>query len=727
MASDGSDGVELTPEQMAAHVREAAIQAEAEAASAVLTIESMIADFDSFDLLTWFAFANLNIDPNDYTEAGHQGSAAKVEYLTLQSLRLGRFTGGKVVMDGDEFEALNQALDKVFVADWMADMGRALQEGGAGSLESELPSVARRHEQFVRAMGYPVHLRQILRRIFSPVQADLERILGFDVEIALQLDEAIADLISERMSARAREVRSVALELAADIRKARTAGDSAGDVSPEMKAWLRLDQDQVESAIRGAAAMYVTKAAGKTFSVTPADLAARTGLNEEQVARFCSCFASEFGSVGIDVVTPQVTHPLKVRPLVHDDGEYLAHLIGSLLWAIKPRFEEALKGTGRAWERFSVGRHQAVVKMTQECFAKILDPLSSLPEAYYPVADDQEAEVDLVARFDSSLFFVEVKAGSLREIEKKGVPGPLLDKLKELVRDPHEQALRALAYVQGTPDPVFRARTGEELAIPRANVRRCFLVTVVLEPLGHLFAHMTADSPELGRGTELPWVVSLLDLMAIADCLESYGPWFPLYLQRRQRILELRIIRTADELDLFMHFLSTGLYFEDNDDLESVDLYMLGTLTDPLDWYYFREAGLRSRPAPRPKPVFDAAVLRFVEGLRMSGVDGWSDGAIALIQLNEASRKKFTDNVARARKKSRKDGRGHNVTLHDDAGGNGGLSYYCNPSGIKRAELATYAARKRRELRLSQWVVVGDRGRRSMDVSCVVVDPSSCF
>jgi hypothetical protein len=141
-----------------------------------------------------------------------------------------------------------------------------------------------------------------------------------------------------------------------------------------------------------------------------------------------------------------------------------------------------------------------------------------------------------------------------------------------------------------------------------------------LEPLGHVYGMMTAKSELLASPSETPWVINILDLMVIADCLETFGPWLPLYIERRTRTLELAKVRTADELDLFMHFLSRGLYFEDDELHKEYDFIHLGTLTDPLDWHYFKQQGIRRKPAPRPRP--DYCLFSASNGL--ASRDGWT-------------------------------------------------------------------------------------------------------
>jgi hypothetical protein len=54
-----------------------------------------------------------------------------------------------------------------------------------------------------------------------------------------------------------------------------------------------------------------------------------------------------------------------------------------------------------------------------------------------PTGQDNVAELDALGRYDSVLFLVEVKAGSLRQPARLGIRDPFENQLEDLIRDPH--------------------------------------------------------------------------------------------------------------------------------------------------------------------------------------------------------------------------------------------------------------------------------------------------
>lgn len=75
---------DFDPEENRALVLKTARELQRESEEALESLESLLKEVDTFNLLGWFSVQNLSIDPEAYSEAAHGGSAAKVEFLALQ-------------------------------------------------------------------------------------------------------------------------------------------------------------------------------------------------------------------------------------------------------------------------------------------------------------------------------------------------------------------------------------------------------------------------------------------------------------------------------------------------------------------------------------------------------------------------------------------------------------------------------------------------------------------
>ena len=112
-------------------------------------------------------------------------------------------------------------------------------------------------------------------------------------------------------------------------------------------------------------------------------------------------------------------------------------------------------------------------------------------------------------------------------------------------------------------------------------------------------AHELRDIGALPRDRDIPWVLSLTDLMAVVDLLE--GSQLVQYLVRRQRISATARVSAHDELDWVGYYISEGLFFDqffEGDD--PPDVFRLASYTEPTDAWYFTRAGARSVPAQNP-------------------------------------------------------------------------------------------------------------------------------
>jgi hypothetical protein len=717
--SDVPDG---TREQITAAIQEALLEAESAADQALQALESIFSGLNTFDLLGWYTLSQLSVDPETYSEPLHEGSAAKVEYVMLQALRLGYNHGERRPPEPQEWTDFIDAVDAIsripFLRELATASAAAPESGGDGAM---LSHIVRSHEASVRSPGYPVHQERLLRELFTPFADELKASLGIGLEDIISTSSALSTLVDTRLHARkvavAGAVRSARAAVEA-VRRGKTVADDSPLPHEVTVSWAAMSNNDLDKAFAAMMGLGVGIGVGEEFLINVQSVADSTSLAPDTVAAFFDAFSLAFGSVGQEFARPQTLHPLRTRPLIKHGEFVFAGLAGSLIWAIQPRLEEVVKHTAPG--RYGKHRHVATLALTKQCLLTVLKGATAVENAFYPGGPGgEEAELDLLVSYDSACFLVEVKAGSLRPISRKGVREPLHDQLNDLIRDSHQQAARALAYIQGSASAVLRG-TNEFVADP-ARYTRFFMLTVLLEPLGHVYGALDSRSPLLTTVVGAPWVISILDLMVIADCLENYGPWLPLYIERRIRVLELAKVRTPDELDLFMYFLKRGLYFEDDPHHEEYDVIHLGTHTDPLDWYYFRAQGIRHGAAPKPKPDVDAGTLLFTEHLKRSGCQHWLDGSLALLSLSSQARAQFIDRVRQIKKRTQKDRRSHDFSLHAEPGGHGGITYVCEPDGSDAERMARYAERKRRELHLREWVLIADVDRRKVSIAYIVV------
>jgi hypothetical protein len=386
---------------------------------------------------------------------------------------------------------------------------------------------------------------------------------------------------------------------------------------------------------------YLFSEFGDTWSFTVSELAGLTGLATERTDAFLRGFRVEFGSVPPDFVVPEPIHPLKSRPLIFHEGRYMSVAPRLLDWALRPALEEALKAApGNTWHRYEQHRHRYLLRKSVGLMKRSMPDAAFGLNLQYPTSatGTEAAEIDAVGVYDTALFLVEAKGGVFSDRGRSGHRRRLATDLKKLVGNAHEQARRALSYVESNNRPVFLAERGASPArveVDKSAVRDVFLVSLTLEPLPEL-GELVGGGRESGlfpRGA-IPWAVCLFDLMVMADMVE-HPSQLPHYIRQRLRTVRENHLTAADELDFFGMYLQEGLYFEPTAERE---LHILLNRTTQFDDYYHYLDGYRRTPTPKPRQSMPEWFEALLASLERSNLPGRLDAAMRLLDLGGENR-----------------------------------------------------------------------------------------
>jgi hypothetical protein len=127
-----------------------------------------------------------------------------------------------------------------------------------------------------------------------------------------------------------------------------------------------------------------------------------------------------------------------------------------------------------------------------------------------------------------------------------------------------------------------------------------------------LTSHLSS-AKKLGllSGEKWPWAVYINDLRVLADIIE-HPSVFLHYLNRRIELNPHPAVETFDELDYFMYYLRTGLYFS-QDELKQHDLIIIVPSTVELDEYYnelSKNGVAKTKPSMKMDPTFETLLSR---------------------------------------------------------------------------------------------------------------------
>jgi hypothetical protein len=175
---------------------------------------------------------------------------------------------------------------------------------------------------------------------------------------------------------------------------------------------------------------------------------------------------------------------------------------------------------------------------------------------------------------------------------------------------------------------------------------RIVLLTVTLESLDAFVTHVSDLSTlKIYPEGAVPWSVYIHDLRVICEMCEGAGQLLH-YIERRQK-LETVQISAHDELDWFGHYLSRGLYFE-NESGEATPMHLL-THTTSFDDYFLYKAGIRRTPTAKPRQPMPSELRTLMSDLEYRGPSGFVDAVCSLLEGDQQAREALAE-IIRTRK-----------------------------------------------------------------------------
>ena len=635
-------------------------------------LENKLQYFYPLDIISLIMFENIFVDPETYKEYSHEGAHSYVEYLTLLCLKKSLWKGKVFQINSQDLEDIQSRIDKIFNDTmWLytAEHTNTKNLSSHSSLDS-LRWRAKMEGLLVRSPGYINHLIMVLQKIFSNPEIEkwLQENLKLKIDDIIDFCKAIINLINFRFKERGYKSIEIRKQILKELEIFRQGKWEKGECSEnDLKELAKLSKKKAIKIVRNISIAWIYFGLGDTFSFTPKQLAELAGKPIVCAESFLQNFSLEFGSIPSDFYIPSPTHELKLKPIIHYNDKYLCSVPYLLLWNIRPLIEKLLNPESalsinkdnRLWEKYQKRRSDYLVNETINLFKNTLRSA----EVYYKLnyifneqGESKSVELDALIIFETAIFLIECKAGSMTDPTWRGAPKRIKTDLKNLLGESHSQALRAKKYIISTEEPTFYLQNGNEIRIDKSNINMMFLVTVALDEIS-VFTPVLYEVAELGIFEEgdFPWAISLLDLFVISELIEFPSQLIH-FILKRLRINDLAMIRAHDELDWFGHYLIEGLHFEHipNSGMKSVKLT---TYTTPIDDYYLYKTGQRRTSAPKPTQKMPKLLKKILSELEEYRPSNYLTIACSILEMDFKAREEFCNSINGKIKKTRRDGR----------------------------------------------------------------------
>lgn len=683
----------------------------------------ILTEVDPVDLVARASLTYLHIDPDTFKEWESDRSPAHVEYLALQVLGAGisaskncdplvasRLTGEALEIAREMFR---EAQMLIVIEGIAARRDRPEDPTVEHALKTRLEALA------VRGPGYTEHLIRVIHGCLDAFDHECQRTLGFTATDALVLTQGIANLISDRIAPLWREAAAARSQMLVDLKRSRRRGTAA----TTLPDWiLKLPPTEAKMHVGMLVTTWLFRDSRSLAAVTPADLAGSCSLPEETCRAFLDAFTCPPESFKAEFHSfPGGAHPLTHQPILQVPEGYLLPVVSAMIDAIRPRMEHLLRRDPVLWERYVAARGRFLEREATALVEQIL-PGSRSWQGIGWRSTTSGSDLDGLVVADDLGVRLQCKAGRLSAPARRGAPDRMKRDIGELISDAARQheALAAALAVEGPRTLGFSAEQASALRAPlQIEMVVCLDDITVWATEAHELRSMGA----LPEATEVPWVLSLTDLMVIADLL--CGAEFVHYALRRQRLERDGRIEAHDELDWVGHYLSEGLFFDrffEGEDAPSV--FRLLSYTEPIDAWYFTREGARTVEAPKPVQPIPKHLALLMKRLEEERPKHWLLASVALLDGDQQSRDVWDQAIAHARARIPREGWSNASQAFR---GRLGITFYVDlrtPWPSIRDQVDDYCRTKAEESGQPNWIGIGEGRSGPLFVVLVERDPA---
>jgi hypothetical protein len=272
-----------------------------------------------------------------------------------------------------------------------------------------------------------------------------------------------------------------------------------------------------------------------------------------------------------------------------------------------------------------------------------------------------------------------------------------------------EQDARDLGFIEA------QARALEEQLTIEVVV--CLDDVTIWSTETHKLRHLVA----LPDADQVPWVLSLPDLMVTTDLLQ--GSQLVHFLTRRQRLEAEGKVEAHDELDWVGNYIHDGLFLDGVfAGAEAPDFYRLLTYTEDIDSWYFSRAGVMKRPVEKPHQPLPNGMAALIQRLEHDRPSHWLIAAILLLNGDSESRALVDAFMNHTIERSAEVGWSNATQVFQDYGITFWVDGRLDARGLTRV-MTAYAAAKTLDVGRPNWICLGLSKQSTLVVVVHETDP----
>jgi hypothetical protein len=613
--------------------------------------------YDPFELLAPISVVNLTSDPEAYTEITHTGNESIVEYLFSIIASLPFPTSSKkptAETIQKIIDLLKEIQNKII---WY--YSSEITEGKLDEKEAEIRFRLMNYSLMVRGHSYPQHVEKTFLELFSQHDKFLIEKFGFSSKQFLEFVKKVCDQIEGNIN-RTRDQGLKPFHQAFNNFQSYTKDNQKINPQKLIESFKKENKPLIEECQKNIG--YLNDLGGpKVFQII---------VNNEIDKKIIESISIKLGeNKDFLELKDNRGQPLKgwflnpsliyEKPIIFHENTFFCFHPQVLFRNILFILEKLIKRNDKKYlKKIYESRDNYLENKGIEIISNILKIEGS---KVYRNLHYNGVELDGLIEYDDILILIEAKAGKLSESAKRGSTKSFIDDMKnDLLGKAYEQGNRVLEYIKKTEEAnFFDENENEILKIKKENYNYFFVISLYFEPIGHIITNLSLMK-ELGVvSNEKHWAVYLNDLRVISEIADCPS-LFIHYLTRRLEVNRFSQFNSFDELDTFMLYLREGLYFEEfPEDLTKIQF--IG-YTEDLDKYYLYLEGKRSK-VEKPSQKMPEFFKKFIEKLEFKRPMHFTTASIELLNCDDKTRKKISEQTERCESDYEKDKKTHSVSL----------------------------------------------------------------
>ena len=607
-------------------------------------LKALIHRFTSLDILAHQIAQDIMRDPNQYREMDSELRPHLIEYLALLELEDTEYEVRAIESPSpSDVAKTRELLEGIFEAfQWQIMTEHITEENqGALNVQQELRYHALMYHVFVRSPAYHHHWVEILTVLFTSPRVAVwleERHLRIDD--VLKCVDWLGGLLLHRIRERLRAARVEEVRVREQIAKLRRGEKTDFELPPIFQQLAQESGKNRAYQLEAILQHWALYAVGTTMTIGHKNLSEYAEVSPEAAKAFLEAFSMPFGQPEAASPFPRATHPLQQTPLIrYGDDSYFVAAPNLLAWSVKANFEARLKSeTDAPWKNYQENRAKLVTRKALDYLGTVMPQSRQFEELYYEF-QGQRFELDGLLLFDRYILLLEAKAGGVAEASKRGGTKALEADLKDLVRDPSQQAERARKFILADDSPTFKTKAGATVVIDRSIGHEVVTMALTLDNL----AMFTSDMQEIKKlgllaPDSISWTLYLPDLRIITELLPSPSEFWH-YFRWRRSLIGLNNVFGTDEVNWL------GIYLQQGPGEESLapESYQLSfsSYTTEMDDYFLHQSGERSKSAKRPERQITPRMRALIMDMENTCSPGFTAATELILELSIAERKKL--------------------------------------------------------------------------------------